>query len=390
MNNKCVLLLNAEYVQSIALGKSFQKEGWRVVCFCSGKCTSGYASKYLDERYVVPNVKTERVRFEKVLISYLTNHKVSLIIPMIDDSAEYLSKNKDRIESSFNTLCAVERWEIFDLARNKQTLMELCRDHCIPHPRTTAITLDNIKDASKYIGFPAVIKPNISAGARGITLVDSYEALLEFLPSIINQYGSCTLQQYVNQPKHYYNVMMYRNKEGCILGEAVIKIRRFFPIKGGTSCYAETVKMDSLCSDCKKVLNILNWHGFADFDILEDELTKELKIIEINPRVPSSLQGAVAAGVDFARFIISDLFGGMSPDVCYKEGQQVRWFGLDVLWFVFSKDRFRFKPSWFRFWGKNVSYCDGSWGNPLPMLAGCLSGFLKYLDPNVRKVKLGH
>ena len=67
MEKRCVLLLNAEYVQSIVLGKSFLEKGWRVVCFCCGKCTSGYVSKYLDEHYVVPNIKTERDQFDAFL-----------------------------------------------------------------------------------------------------------------------------------------------------------------------------------------------------------------------------------------------------------------------------------------------------------------------------------
>ena len=104
--------------------------------------------------------------------------------------------------------------------------------------------------------------------------------------------------------------------------------------------------------------------------------------------MPSSLQGSVAAGVDFGKVFVADLFGGILPKFEYKEGQQVRWMGLDVMWFIFSPNRFKFKPSWFRFFGKNVSYHDGSWDNPLPMLAGCLAGFLKYLDPEVRKAKL--
>ena len=183
--------------------------------------------------------------------------------------------------------------------------------------------------------------------------------------------------------------MMYRAKNGEILATTVIKIRRYFPIKGGTSCYCETCESPALIDQCKKLLKVIDWEGFADFDVLEDKNTGELKIIEINPRVPSSLQGSVAAGVDFVKVFVADCFGGEVPKFDYKEGQQVRWMGLDVMWFLFSPNRFKFTPSWFRFWGKNISYQDGSWANPLPMIAGCLAGVIKYLNPEVRKAKLG-
>lgn len=395
MNKGIVLLLNAEYVQSIVLGRSFQRQGWKVTCFCSGKCTSGYTSRYLDERYVVPDVKKDEEAFRKFFFGYLQNHEVSLIIPMIDDSAEFLSKNKEKIEKEYHAICASETPEKFNYARNKQLLMSLCEEHDVCHPKTRALSCasegnpNNLTSVAEYVGFPALIKPDFSAGARGITKVNSIEELKEVYPAIEKEFGSCTLQQFVEQPDYYYNVMMYRSAGGEILADAVIKIRRYFPIQGGSSCYSETVRMDSLCEDCRKVLNVIDWHGFADFDVLEDKNTGELKIIEINPRVPSSLQGAAAAGVDFGKVFVADYLGGEIPKFEYKEGQQVRWFGLDVMWFVFSPNRFRFKPSWFRFFGENVSYHDGSWSNPLPMIAGCLAGFIKYLDPEVRRAKLG-
>ena len=162
-------------------------------------------------------------------------------------------------------------------------------------------------------------------------------------------------------------------------------------MKGGTSSYSVTVEHPFLLEQCERCLEKLNWLGFADFDVLQDKITGELKIIEINPRVPSSLQGSFAAGVNFAKIFVDEYLGEGAEvfDMAnYKTGQQVRWFGLDVMWLLMSPQRFSFSPSWFRFWGKNVSYHDGSWCDPLPMIAGCLQGVVKYIDPNFRKAKL--
>ena len=159
-------------------------------------------------------------------------------------------------------------------------------------------------------------------------------------------------------------------------------------MKGGTSCYSETVEHSFLLKECEEVLNKLGWVGFADFDVLEDKHSGELKIIEINPRVPSSFQAAFAAEMDFGRIFMADLFDEPMPKFEYKTGKQVRWMGLDVMWFLFSPDRFRFKPSWFKFFGRDVSYHDGAWNDPLPMFAGMLAGVVKYLNPEFRKAKL--
>ena len=80
--------------------------------------------------------------------------------------------------------------------------------------------------------------------------------------------------------------------------------------------------------ECEEVLNKLGWVGFADFDVLEDKHSGELKIIEINPRVPSSFQAAFAAEMDFGRIFMADLFDEPMPKFEYKTGKQVRWMGL--------------------------------------------------------------
>ena len=57
---------------------------------------------------------------------------------------------------------------------------------------------------AEYVEFPAMIKPNLSAGAKGITKVENMEELEEQYPPIAEVFGACTLQQYVEQPDYYY------------------------------------------------------------------------------------------------------------------------------------------------------------------------------------------
>lgn len=383
-----VLLLNGENVQTICIASSLKHDNHFVIVFADSKFSSGYVSRYIDEKYVSPNIITHPKEFETFFYEYLSSNKIDLIIPMGDDSATFLSTNKEEIEAIYSCKCAVPTFSVFNIANDKQKLMELCERFKLPHPRTREITNNNISEVIEYVGFPSMIKPNISAGAKGITRVNCIDELKDKLPDIIKQFGPCTLQEYVQQSGHYYNVMIYRDRCGQISAHTIIKIMRFFPLKGGSSCYCQTIENDYLLEVCTKVLTLLDWVGFADFDILEDATSKELKIIEINPRVPSSLQASVAAGVDFAKIIVADETDSHIPKYSYTAGREVRWFGLDVMWFLFAKDRFSYRPSWFKFFGSNVSYQDGSIKDPLPMIMGCLSGVLKYLNPKFRKAKL--
>ena len=383
-----ILLLNGENVQTICVARSLKQEGHYVIAFANSRLSSGYVSRYLNEKYLVPDIIESPEEFEAFFYKYLNSFNVDIIIPMGDDSAAFLSRNKESIEDKYSCKCAVPTYSIFTVANDKQKLMQLCETHGLPHPRTREVSYENIANAIEYVGFPAMIKPNISAGAKGIVKVENEEELKAKLPDILAQFGPCTLQEYVRQSGHYYNVMIYRDKSGKISAHTTIKIMRFFPLKGGSSCYCQTIENEYLLNICTKVLETLNWFGFADFDILEDAVTNDLKIIEINPRVPSSLQASVAAGVDFAKIILADETQSKIPSFSYISGREIRWFGLDVMWFLFSKDRFKFKPSWFKFWGKNVTYQDGSIKDPMPMIVGCMAGVAKYLNPKFRKSKL--
>lgn len=85
--------------------------------------------------------------------------------------------------------CAVETYSTFELANDKQKLMEVCEKYDIVHPYTRALpevnaSFDNaqdivrlefresLKSVAEYVEFPAMIKPNLSAGAKGITKVE--------------------------------------------------------------------------------------------------------------------------------------------------------------------------------------------------------------------------
>lgn len=383
-----ILLLNGENVQVVCFSKALKKIGCKVDAICSTRLSSGFATRNLSKRYIAPPLTGDVDAYGAYLKRHLKQHKYDLVIPMGDESAAFLSLNKKILEQMYGCSVAIPSYPKFERANDKAKLMGICRDYGIPHPRTQEINLENIEEAAKYVGFPAMIKPNVAAGAQGIQKVNNISELREFLLPILGTFGASTLQEYVEQPSYYYNVMLYRNAKGAIIGQTVIKIRRYFPLKGGSSCYSETVFKPELIEECSKLLQILDWEGFADFDVLEDKHTGDLKIIEINPRVPSSLQASFAAGVNFAQIYLDDFLGKPYKEYEYIEGQQVRWFGLDVMWLLTSSERFSFKPSWFKLIGKRVSYHDGTWKDPMPMLVGCLSGLRKYLNPSFRKAKL--
>lgn len=337
-------------LQGLCCGASLYGKGYQVDIISND--SQIVRSKFFN------NVYTDKCSHNEDVYEILKNYHYDLLLPMGDVNVSFLSKHKEDIESAYQTICAAPDYNILSIVEDKQMFMSFCEKEEIPHPITVPLSADNIEECAHLVGVPALIKPNFSVGARGITRVETIEELQTKFSEISEQFGNCTLQELIDNTEYYYNVMLYRSKEGDFLGSAVIKIVRMYPINAGSSTCCVSVKNDELVSICKACLDKLNWVGMADFDVLQRLDTNEYKIIEINPRVPASLKGSMISGINFPEIILSDCLGLSIPSYTYSPNKVMRYLGTDLIWFIKSANRFKAKPSWFSFFGKNVYYQD--------------------------------
>lgn len=288
----------------------------------------------------------------------LEQEHYDVLLPISDFTVPFISQHKQEIEKRFGVKCAVPDYEQVYIVEDKSRFMEFCEKNQIPHPKTTCLNNDSIETSALEVGLPALIKPDYSVGARGITKVNSLEELKGIFPSISEKFGSCTLQEFVDNQEYYFNVMLYRNKEGKIIASAILKIIRMYPVGAGSSSCCITVDNEELVALCADCLNKLKWVGMADFDVLQRLDNGEYKIIEINARVPASLRGAAISGVNFPELIVNDVMGLEPPANKYQPGKTMRYMGLDMMWFLKSPRRLSSDPSWFKFFGEDVYYQD--------------------------------
>lgn len=380
-----ILLLDAEFVQSYSISKSLKEAGYRVVIASPNRISYGFFSRFPDKKYNSPSSKNE-TEYREYVKDLIIKEKIDVVIPITNETAEILSRHYDYLTDTGAKLATMP-WDVFIKAHDKERLMSFCESNNLPHPRTRSINLSNISESAEYVKFPAMIKPNISVGARGIKKVDNLDELKRELPAIIEEFGSCTLQQFIDNGDYYYNVMMHRNKEGNISATTIIEIQRFFPIKAGSSSYCVTINNPELTSICAEVLHKLNWIGFADFDVLLDK-KDGFKIIEINPRLPASVHAAYAANINFPELIVMDLLGKPLKTYNYKENVKLRFLLMDMMWFLASPKRFNKEMHWFRFWDKDLFYQDLSFSDPFVFLAGLGNGLSKLLSKKYWREKL--
>lgn len=382
---KTVLILGSGTQASI-ISEDIVSDGYRVVMIVHDRHNYGDDSKYVSKLYTTeaPFLSEEYLAFVSNVIQ---SEKVSVLIPMNDEEAEFVSKYKAQLENVVNI--KMPDLETFYNGYNKENLMHLCAKGNYPHP----FTLTGIKDITQVdkskLRFPLLIKPNITCGARGMTMVETYKELLEKYPLITAQYGECHLQQFIKPGGRQVEFQLYVDEKRQLVASSVISKFRWYPEKGGSSCCAESSSNDKMVDILYRLLLDLGWIGFADFDTIEDPDTHELLIMELNPRVPACIKSAVVSGIRWGKIIVDGYLGNQQQAYTLKQGNLLRHIGFEMLWFMYSPNRFKTKPNWFNFFGKGLYFQDFCWKDPKPFIFGTWSNIKKQLNPNFRKSKGG-
>lgn len=363
--------------QGLALVRELKKKGNRIILFRSNH---NYAdsSRYVDVNVPCKYSPTEQEYLSEVK-QCVSTYNVETIIPMGDVAAGFLSLHKKDLLSLVKY--KMPDYDVFVRATDKNQLMKLCKEKGYPHPFTIDSDTDINQLDKTSIPFPLLIKPNITCGARGMTLVNSYEELCEKLPAIKAEYGECHLQQYIKQGGAQVEVQLYVNENRQLVNSSVIYKYRWYPEKGGSSCCAKSIKNDIIVDILYHLLLDLNWVGFADFDTIEDPDTGELLIMELNPRVPACVKCAIEAGMHWGEIILNGYMDKPQKQYEYKENEYLRHLGFETLWFLKSPNRFKTKPFWFKLLGKHIHYQDMSdWSDPMPFIVGSWNNLTKVLN----------
>lgn len=386
MDNKInILLYGIDGTQTLPIAKALYKKGYHLIGTFHDKFSYGTNSRYIHEKIRMDYAEEKAIVAE--LIKIIKEKDAKVIIPFGDSSAELLSKYKE--EFSPHVKLTIPDYDIFMSAYDKNKLMNLCRQKNYPHPFT--IDLSKQPNEADLIEFPypALIKPNITTGGRGMTRINSYEDFKNKIENIKSKYGDCHLQQFIPEGGRQIKVQLFVDKKNNRTIGSVIWKQRFYPEKGGSSCCNVTIDSPELLELCGSVLRDLSWEGFADFDLIEDPKDRKLKIMEINPRFPACLKSATESGIDYANILVDYSLGKPLKQYDYKSGAKLRHIGFEVLWFISSKNRFKTNPNWFSWISSRLYFQDFSFSDPLPFIFGTWGNIKKMFGSNIIKEKSG-
>lgn len=343
-----VLLLEGFARQSMALMPALKQLGCHLTTYNSSRLDPGYASRWPDRRLIAPWNREDADFSFRHLMDVLTRDKYDVVIPLTDFSAALLSEHYDEIAA--HAAPAVNRAEVFDRAADKQRTMQACVRAGVPCPHT----LYDMASADEIIAagmpYPFIIKPRRGYGSIGFHVIHNETELRAIFPAALEKHGPMVVQDYIPQTGTQYKCQVFLDDSGCARSAVVFDKTRWYPVDGGSTCCSTSVHRPDIAENSIRLLREMGWRGYGDVDMIEDPRDGSVKVMEVNPRITASVKVCFAAGVDFARQIVEHALGlPVTAYPHYRDGVQLRYMHTDLLWFIQSPDRFRARPSWFKF-----------------------------------------
>ena len=261
-------------------------------------------------------------------------------------------------------------------ASDKAEVIRLAKGLGMPVPETIFIDdIAELGDKTANIIFPAVIKPRMSSGSYGIRYVNNKDELLSEYKKVHIKYPFPIIQEYIPQGGNAFGVSCLFDRGAKLKAVFVHKRLREYPITGGPSTLRESVVNDEVKESAVKLLSSIKWYGVAMVEFKVDPRDNKPKLMEINPRFWGSLSLAIYSGVDFPYLLYKMAMGeNFEPVTKYKTGIRSRYLlPGDIMHFISNPERFKMKPSFFKFFDKNTKDDIISFKDPLPTFGRILS-----------------
>ena len=168
----------------------------------------------------------------------------------------------------------------YNLSRNKNELNIFCESKKISCPKYYS----EIDIKQKNYQLPIIIKPINGSGSKGIEYITSNNDL--DIDSI--NFKSNFVQELLDNPKDI-QAGFFLCDQGEIVSFYSHKRIRTFPDNGGVTVFSKSNLNKEIKIAGSNIIKKLNWSGFIMIEFLQDTVTKEYKLIEINPRLWGSI-----------------------------------------------------------------------------------------------------
>lgn len=313
--------------KTVAAVRSLGKGGFKVTVGGDSFLRQPFLSRFCSRRLAYPKPCEDVEGFVQFLLGHLQRRHYDVLLPLSDYVTIPVSMFKEQFRS--RVAVAVPDYEALSTANDKLKALSAARQAGIGVPETHAPgDIQELREISRSIRYPCVLKPRSGAGSVGLKFIDTPEELIrscEMLPSgqdMLYDYRPL-IQEYVPGEVHDVCLLFNNGEPRAALTQKRLKM---YHSTGGIGVLNETTDEPELRDRAMELLRSLHWHGPAAVECKIDSRDGSFKFMEVNSRFWGTLDMAIQAGVDFplltCRMAVE---GDIEPVFDYRVGLRYKW-----------------------------------------------------------------
>ena len=335
-----VLILDAYLRQSLVSIRSLGKRGLRIAALNSNNVPPAFSSLWCQGGFVCPasEASEEYLDYLEQLIKFTG---VKVLIPSSDSTLALLRQSRLRLEK--NVCVALSREPALAIAVNKQRTLEVANRLGLSVPQSILVrSIDEVKEALREVGLPAVVKPveswvwqenadkNEHRGKRIASQLVTTEREAKRAVEELTSLGGETLFQTFLAGRREAISLMYAN--GVIHARFAQWAKRTEPPLGGQSVLRQSIAIpDDIADQAERLVREIELEGYSEVEYRRDSAGKPY-LMEINPRLSASVEIAVRSGVDFPNLLYQWANGDQIDHVhSYHVGKWMRYLKGDIM-----------------------------------------------------------
>jgi glutathione synthase/RimK-type ligase-like ATP-grasp enzyme len=343
-----ILILDAASRQSLACVRSLGRAGLRAAagesvtaCGPSGSALT-FRSRYCARKVILPAITEDGGEFAAAVVDFVRAHRIRVVLPTGDSTIAALMPRREQL-TALGCVLALGSNSALEVANDKDRTLAAARVLGIDQPETMRI--DSVGEVPARLAgfdFPAVLKPTRSwtgktAGRLGpVDVIDEAEAV-EVTGAFLAAGAGVLAQTWACGRREGITLFV---AGGEVLASRAHTEHRTTPALGGASVVRESIPIppDSYAAAVRLVLAI-GLEGACEVEFRRDADNRPL-LMEINARLPTTIENAMLSGVDFPLMIWQWATGLEVHHVDgYRTGVRTRWLRGDIRWLVYNSGR---------------------------------------------------
>ncbi|GAB3908849.1 ATP-grasp domain-containing protein [Larkinella knui] len=283
-----------------------------------------YMDDLVDMVYAIPYPSLGHETLLARLTYIHEQESLDLIIPNFDAELFSFIKISDTLAGmGIRTLLPTQ--EQFD-ARLKGKLVEFGDRFAINVPKSlTVFNADELTDALGEFSYPVVVKGKFYEAYVAQTAEQAHG----YFYKLAAKWGTpVILQQFIKGQE--YNITALGDGKGRLMG--AVAMRKTYITPNGKGWAGVSIDDENLLDMARKVVTQTRWGGGMELELMQEDSTGDVYLIEINPRFPAWVYLATACGQNHPDRLVRLALGQhVDPQEDYEVGKMFVRYSWDMI-----------------------------------------------------------